>query len=151
VRSHPWYGGVVSRAFLLALFLAGAAHAAGPRVLATSGVKVDGLGIASLEQPGVSATGAIFVRGADTKVTIAGMTFATGEPLPAPFTGTIDEVLGGEVASGLGAFLTSASGPDIAGGIFAIDGGAVTPLVTIAPADPAELRRFAMNSRGDVA
>jgi hypothetical protein len=135
---------------LALLLVGGAAHAAAPRVIATTGVKIAGLGIASLDAPGAAVDGSVFFRGAITTLTLGGVAFATGEPLPAPFTGTIDEVLGGQVSGDLSAVLTSASGPDIAGAIFAIDAGTVTPLLTVAPTDPLDVRRFEMNARGDV-
>ncbi len=143
-------GGSARRGLLLAFVCATVAHAASPRVVATSGGKVDGLGIATLEGPGATADGSVVFRGASTSITIGGVSFATGEPLPSPFTGTIDEVLGGQVAGSLSAVLTSAAGPDLAAAIFAIDTGAVAPLVAFGPDDPADPQRFVMNSRGDV-
>lgn len=135
---------------LLAFACTTVAQAASPRVLATSGVKIAGLGIATLEAPGAAADGSVLFHSASTSITIGGVSFATGDPLPAPFTGTIDEVMGGQVAGDLGAVLTSAGGPDLGAAIFAIDAGTVTPLVTFGPADPADPRTFVMNSRGDV-
>ena len=134
-----------------ALVAAAPALAADVRVLTTSGIKVDGLGIAGLAEPVAGADGAVFFRGANTKLEIAGQSFASGDPLPASLPGTFEEILEGVTAGSRGAVLTAANGSAVASAIFIIEGETVTPLVTSAPADGTALQRVTMNARGDVA
>jgi hypothetical protein len=139
-------------ALVLASLVAGtAAPAASPRVLLTSGVRIEGLGVASLEDPRATDAGAVFFRGADTSIALGGVTFHTGDPLPAGLSGTIEELLQGEVIGDRSAVLTATNGPDVAQAIFSITGGVVEPLVTIAPDDPTDIRTFVMNEPGDLA
>jgi hypothetical protein len=143
-------GSSIRRAAAVAL-LATSAWAADVRVLATTGVRIDGFGLAGIEQPvGLRADDVIF-RGVRTSVELAGRTFASGDPLPAPLTGTIEEIQQGASASHFGAFVTAANGPDVAWAIFFVEGTGVTPLVTIGGAEGRSLGALTMNARGDVA
>src|SRR5258706_521246 len=99
-RIAPW---------MLIGLLAGPVHAL--RVVATSGTQVDGVGIAGFDQVQADG-GAVYFRSTSTSVVAGGLSFATGDPLPAGLTGTIEELVLGHSAGSLAAVLLLATGPD---------------------------------------
>lgn len=140
------------RLCVLVVVLAGTSAAgAPPRVLATTGVKIGDRGIASIERPQLGSGGDVLFRGTTTRIALGGLSFASGDPLPAPFQGTIEAIVQGAQAGNVAAIAMSANGPDIAGAIFLVENGTVTPLVTAGPMEAVELGRFVMNGHGDLA
>jgi hypothetical protein len=142
-------GGAI-RGLTAIVLLAASAWAADIRVLATTGIRVDGFGIAAIERPESAGVDVVF-RGIRTSLEVAGRTFTSGDPLPAPLTGTFEEIVQGAAASGVGAFVAAANGSDMAWGLFLLEGANVTPLVSVGADEGVELRALTMNASGDVA
>jgi hypothetical protein len=143
-------GGCTIRRAAAIVLLAASAWAADVRVLATTGVRIDGFGLAGIEQP-VGVHGDVVFRGFRTSIEVAGRTMASGDPLPAPLTGTFEQIVQGATAGNLGAVTTAANGPDVAWAIFLVEGANVTPLVSVGGSDGVSLRALTMNAKGDVA
>jgi hypothetical protein len=142
-------GGAI-RAVTAVVLLAAFARAADVRVLTPTGVRLDGFGIAAIEQP-TQGGGAVVFRGVRTSIDVVGRTIASGDPLPASLAGTFEEIQWGATAGEIGAVLSATNGPDAAWGIFLVEGATMTPAVTVGSTDDASLRRFAMNASGDIA
>lgn len=110
-----------------------AAHAAEPRGPITSGGNIDGLGVASLKDPQATADGAVALIGAETRLTLGGRTFNSGDPLPAPLVATFEEILQGQVSETVAGLLTVATGPEVAAAILVVeDGAAIAFTATLA-------------------
>lgn len=138
------------------LIAAGVAGAADVRVLVTSGTTADGLGIARIEQPHGVTGAAVFFLGTGTSLTVSDSSGArttllkTGDPLPAPLRGTVNEITQASAAGDLVGILADTNGPDAADAILLIEGGVLRPVVVVGPSDAADIRAFALNARGDL-
>lgn len=130
--------------------LASTAVAADVRILTTSGTAIDGVGVAAIEDVQATTRHAAVFRATNTVATVGGVTFATGDRLPAPLDGTIETVKQGVVAGDLAAVLVLISGTAASSAIITIENGIASPLVWFARADRTTIGRFAMNTTGDI-
>src|SRR5262249_48363243 len=138
------------------LLVGGIAGAAGGPGVATSGPTVAGIGIARLARPQGSVGAPVFFLGTSTTLRVpdgsGGFTtlLKTGDALPAPLHGTVNEITQAVVAGDLVGIRADTNGPDAADAILLVEGGALRPAVVISPSDPSAILTFAMNARGDL-
>lgn len=141
---------MVRMGLVLAVLVSTAARAADVHVVTSSGVVIDGAGIAGIDDPQTTGRGGFTFRATSTSVALGGVTLSTGDPLPAPLRGTVETIVQGVVAGDRAAVLAATNGPDASTAIFAVDGGVASPLLSFAPAEHTVIRAFAMNVAGDV-
>src|SRR5262245_57834937 len=145
-----------SMAMLLGLASLAFAQNPEPRVIVRSGTIVDGKGLARFREPQPGGGGHVAFRASSETVTLpegdgTRDVIGTGAPLPAPLRGTLNAfVQVWSTDDGFVAFDAELNSPDADRGVFALDGGTLTAIVTRRVSGGEALTSFEMDPTGVV-
>ena len=145
-----------SLAMLLGLASLAFAQNPEPRVIVRSGTIVDGKGLARFREPQSGGGGQVAFRASSETITLpegdgTRDVIGTGAPLPAPLRGTLNTfVQAWSTDDGFVVFDAELNSPDADRGVFALDGGALTAIVTRRVSRGEALTSFEMDPTGVV-